>query len=213
MPKPLALHFLRSAGDAGQLPESRCEVALVGRSNVGKSSLLNAVANRKGLARTSKAPGATRLLNVYELDGEPGRWVVDLPGYGFARAPKAQRAGWQQMMDGYLLDRPTLAQVLLLVDGLIGPTPLDIRTAEWLEHHDVALRPVATKADKVKPSRRGARRTELAHGLGLAPADVLWTSASKGQGIPELRTELAVTLRSDPYARTRRGESNKKLKS
>ncbi len=190
MSKPLALRFLRSAGDASHLPESRGEVALVGRSNVGKSSLLNAVANRKGLARTSKAPGATRLLNVYELDDRPGRWVVDLPGYGFAKAPKAQRAGWQKMMDGYLLDRPTLVQVLLLVDGLVGPTPLDLQTAHWLVHHHVALRPVATKADKVKPSRRATRRTELAHNLGVSPGDVLWTSATKGQGIPELRTEL-----------------------
>ncbi|WP_420638670.1 ribosome biogenesis GTP-binding protein YihA/YsxC [Candidatus Poriferisocius sp.] len=198
MSKPLTLSFLRSASDAGQLPESRCEVGLVGRSNVGKSSLLNAVANRKGLARTSKAPGATRLINVFELDGEPGRWVVDLPGYGFAKAPKAQRAGWQAMMDGYLIDRPTLVQVLLLIDGLVGPTPLDVQTAEWLTHHEVALRVVATKADKVKSSRRSARRNELARGLGVAPGDVLWTSAAKGQGIPELRAELAATLRLNP---------------
>ncbi|MCY4271612.1 MAG: ribosome biogenesis GTP-binding protein YihA/YsxC [bacterium] len=195
MSKPLALRFLRSAGDAAELPESRCEVALVGRSNVGKSSLLNAVANRKGLARTSKAPGATRLLNVFELQGEPGRWLVDLPGYGFAKAPKADRRRWQQMIDGYLLDRPALVQVLLLIDGLVGPTPLDLQTVEWLTHHDVALRPVATKADKVKPSRRGARRNELAQSLGVAASDVLWTSAAKGQGIPELRAELAAALR------------------
>ncbi|MCY4037505.1 MAG: ribosome biogenesis GTP-binding protein YihA/YsxC [bacterium] len=195
MSKPLALRFLRSAGDAAELPESRCEVALVGRSNVGKSSLLNAVANRKGLARTSKAPGATRLLNVFELQGEPGRWLVDLPGYGFAKAPKADRRRWQQMMDGYLLDRPALVQVLLLIDGLVGPTPLDLQTVEWLTHHDVALRPVATKADKVKPSRRGARRNELAQSLGVAASDVLWTSAAKGRGIPELRAELAAALR------------------
>ena len=198
MSKPLALRFLRSASDAGQLPESRCEVAIVGRSNVGKSSLLNAVANRKGLARTSKAPGATRLLNIFELENEPGRWLIDLPGYGFAKAPKAQRAGWQQMMDGYLLYRPTLVQVLLLIDGLVGPTPLDIQTVEWLTHHDVAMRPVATKADKVKSSRRGARRNELAQGLGIAPGEVLWTSAAKGQGIPELRAELAAALRLNP---------------
>ena len=198
MSKPLALRFLRSASDAGQLPESRCEVAIVGRSNVGKSSLLNAVANRKSLARTSKAPGATRLLNVFELENEPGRWLLDLPGYGFAKAPKAQRAGWQQMMDGYLLYRPTLVQVLLLIDGLVGPTPLDLQTVEWLTHHDVALRPVATKADKVKSSQRGARRNKLAKGLGIKPGDVLWTSAAKGQGIPELRAELAAALRLNP---------------
>ncbi|MDE0217230.1 MAG: YihA family ribosome biogenesis GTP-binding protein, partial [bacterium] len=127
-----------------------------------------------------------------------GRWLVDLPGYGFAKAPKAQRAGWQQMMDGYLLDRTTLVQVLLLIDGLVGPTPLDLQTVEWLTHHDVALRPVATKADKVKSSRRGARRNELAQDLGVAPSDVLWTSAAKGQGIPELRAELAAALRLNP---------------
>ncbi len=198
MSKPLALCFLQSASDAGQLPESRCEVALVGRSNVGKSSLLNAVANRKGLARTSKAPGATRLLNVFELENEPGRWLVDLPGYGFAKAPKADRYRWQQMMDGYLIDRPALVQVLLLIDGLVGPTPLDLQTVEWLTHHDVALRPVATKADKVKSSRRNARKAELAQGLGVAPGDVIWTSAAKGQGIPELRAELAAALRLNP---------------
>ena len=193
--RPLELRFLQSASDARQLPESRCEVALVGRSNVGKSSLLNAVANRKGLARTSKAPGATRLLNVFEWVGEPGCWLVDLPGYGFAKAPKAERQHWQQMMDGYLIDRPALTEVLFLVDGLVGPTPLDIQTLQWLTHHHVALRTVATKADKVKPSRRQARRTELAQGLGITPNDVLWTSAAKGQGIPELRAELAATLR------------------
>ena len=104
------------------------------------------------------------------MENEPGRWLVDLPGYGFAKAPKAQRAGWQKMLDGYLIDRPALVQVLLLIDGLIGPTPLDIQTVEWLAHHDVALRPVATKADKVKSSRRGARRNELAQGLGIAPS-------------------------------------------
>ncbi|WP_420436914.1 ribosome biogenesis GTP-binding protein YihA/YsxC [Candidatus Poriferisocius sp.] len=198
MSKPLALSFLKSASDARQLPESRCEVALVGRSNVGKSSLLNSVANRKGLARTSKAPGATRLINIFELDGEPGRWLVDLPGYGFAKAPKAQRVGWQNMMDGYLLDRPTLVEVLLLVDGLIGPTPLDLQTVEWLAHHDVPLQPVATKADKVKSSHRGARKAELAKGLGVAPGDVIWTSATKGQGIPELRAQIGAALRLNP---------------
>ncbi|MXW42759.1 MAG: YihA family ribosome biogenesis GTP-binding protein [Acidimicrobiia bacterium] len=194
----LALRFLQSASDAKQLPDSRCEVALIGRSNVGKSSLLNAVANRKSLARTSKAPGATRLLNIFEVEGKPGHWLVDLPGYGFAKAPKADRHHWQQMMNGYLIDRPTLTQVLLLIDGLVGPTSLDMQTIEWLTHHNVALRPIATKADKVKSSRRSTRRNELAQDLGIASGDVLWTSAAKGQGIPELRAELAATLKLHP---------------
>ncbi len=132
------------------------------------------------------------------MEGEPGRWLVDLPGYGFAKAPKADRYRWQKMLDGYLIDRPALVQVLLLINELVGPTPLDVQTVEWLTHHDVALRPVATKADKVKSSRRGAGRNELAQGLGVAPGDVLWTSAAKGRGIPELRAELAAALRLNP---------------
>ncbi len=198
MSKPLALRFLQSAADASELPESCCEVALVGRSNVGKSSLLNAVANRKGLARTSKAPGATRLLNVFELENKPGCWLVDLPGYGFAKAPKAERHRWQPMMDSYLIGRPTLVKVLLLIDGLIGPTPLDIQTVQWLTHNGVTLRTVATKADKVKPSSRNTRRNELAERLNISPSDVLWTSAAKRQGIGELRAELAAVLDINP---------------
>jgi len=189
---PLPFSFLQSASRADQLPDAVVEVALAGRSNVGKSSLLNALANRKGLARTSKTPGATRLLNVFELGGlPPGRWLVDLPGYGFANVPGAERNRWKTMIEGYLTRRETLTRVYVLVDGEVGPTALDLQMVEWLDHIELPLRLVATKADKVRPSKRGARRQELAAKLGVAKSDVAWVSAARNQGIAELRAELS----------------------
>ncbi len=195
MSGPLRLRFLTSASKVDTLPAALVEVAVAGRSNVGKSSLLNALANRKDLARTSKTPGATRLLNVFEFEGNPpGRWLVDLPGYGFAKVSADERRRWQQMIEGYLTSRESLASVLVLVDGEIGPTPLDLQLVEWLTHIDQPLRIVATKADKVGPSRRGTRRAQVAKALGMQPGEVAWVSAAKGIGIPELRSELTTLL-------------------
>lgn len=185
MSTPLRFRFVTSADDLRRLPASRAEVAFIGRSNVGKSSLLNALANHKRLAHTSKTPGRTQLLNLFELTD--GTTAVDLPGYGFAAVPGAARAGWQEMIEGYLLRRPELVRVLVLVDGEIGPTKLDVQMLEWLRFHDVAHTVVASKQDKVKPSKRGARRRELAGGCGLRTDEVVWVSAAKGEGIEELR--------------------------
>ena len=188
---PLPLRFLCSAAKAEQLPPAEIEVAVVGRSNVGKSSLLNALANRKDLARTSKTPGATRLINVFEFrenDNAPGgRWLVDLPGYCYAKVSETERRRWQSMIEGYLIDRSTLHSVLLLIDGEIGPTPVDLQTVEWLRHIGRDFRVVATKVDKVSPSRRDSRRRDLLAKLDLARADVSWVSANAGIGIGELR--------------------------
>ena len=195
MSGPLSLRFVCSASKAEQLGVSEVEVAVVGRSNVGKSTLLNALANRKDLARTSKTPGATRLLNVFEIQpGPPGRWLVDLPGYGYAKVSDTERRRWQAMIEGYLIDRPTLHSVLLLVDGEIGPTPADLGTVAWLRHIEVAFRVVATKIDKVGPSRRENRRRDLLAKLELERNEVSWFSANKGIGVAELRQEVARRL-------------------
>jgi GTP-binding protein len=195
---PLPLRFLRSASSADDLPESVVELALIGRSNVGKSSLLNAVANRRNLARTSKTPGATRLINVFELDPTgSGRWIVDLPGYGFARVSGAERRRWETMIEGYLTKRPMLDAVLLLIDGEIGPTKLDLQTVEWLNHIERPMHVVATKFDKVRSSKRPARKNEVVQALGMAKGDISWVSAQTGAGIDALQQRIASLLRGD----------------
>lgn len=185
MSPPLRFRFVTSGTDVHRLPDSRAEVAFIGRSNVGKSSLLNALANHKRLAHTSKTPGRTQLLNLFELGD--GTTAMDLPGYGFAAVPGATRAGWQQMIEGYLLEREALVMVLVLVDGEIGPTKLDVTTLDWLRSHGLAHTVVASKDDKVKPSKRGARQSDLASGCGVDQDEVVWVSAAKGDGIERLR--------------------------
>ena len=199
MSGPLQLEFVMSAAKHGQLPDSEVEIAVAGRSNVGKSSLLNALANRKSLAKTSKTPGATRLLNVFELQPEgSGRWIVDLPGYGYAKAPKHEQARWARMIENYLVEREQLELVLLLVDGEVGPTGLDKQSIEWFQHIGVPLRIVATKHDKVKSSKLGKRKNDLAKGCGVEKKHVRWVSSAKGVGIPELRNEIHGFLTSEP---------------
>ncbi|HYI60369.1 MAG TPA: ribosome biogenesis GTP-binding protein YihA/YsxC [Acidimicrobiales bacterium] len=192
MPGPLDLRFVTSADRLDRLPPTRAEVAVVGRSNVGKSSLLNAVAHRTRLAHTSKTPGRTRLLNCFAYGDDAT--VVDCPGYGYAQAPKNMRAGWQRMIEGYLLGRDELVTILVLVDGEIGPTKLDVQMLEWLDHHDRPWTVVATKHDKVKSSGRDKRKRELAEGCGLPPGEVLWVSAAKGTGIDRLRGQIHTWL-------------------
>ena len=184
--------FLVSAPDANQLGACHAEVALVGRSNVGKSSLLNALTSQPQLARVSRTPGRTRLINVF-LTG-PDRWIVDLPGYGYAAGPRPESEAWQAMIEGYLLGRPTLRMLFLLVDAEVGPTTLDLQMLEWLHHTRMTHRIVATKTDQVKPARQPARRRDMAAALGLAPDAVAWVSSKKGKGLTELRNELAALL-------------------
>ncbi len=199
-----------SAAKHGQLPNSLVEIAVAGRSNVGKSSLLNALANRKSLAKTSKTPGATRLLNVFEMQPEgSGKWLVDLPGYGYAKAPKHEQKRWAKMIENYLIEREPLEHVLMLVDGEIGPTGLDKQSLEWFRHIGLPITIVATKQDKVKSSKLGKRKSELAKGCGVERKQVRWVSAAKGNGIPELRQEIHTMLNFEPeYIDTGEDDAN-----
>ncbi|MGY6499737.1 MAG: ribosome biogenesis GTP-binding protein YihA/YsxC [Acidimicrobiales bacterium] len=187
MAPPLQLSFVQSASRLDQLPATRAEVAVVGRSNVGKSSLLNALGNRKNLAHVSKTPGRTRLLNLFELTDWPGAALVDCPGYGYAKAPKSMQQSWQAMMERYLLERDELVMIMVLVDGEIGPTKLDVQMLDWLRAHERPHTVVATKYDKVKSSKRGARERDLAEGCQLDPGDVVWVSSAKGTNVDRLR--------------------------
>jgi GTP-binding protein len=193
MAQPLKdTQFVTSAASVQQLGSAHAEVAFVGRSNVGKSSLLNALCFQKGLAKTSKTPGRTRLINVFVTGTD--RWIVDLPGYGFALGPAKERGTWQAMIEGYLTGRPTLRMVYVLVDAEVGPTRLDHQMVDWLRSADLSYRIVATKCDQVKPSRQLAQRRDVATDLGLQAGDIAWVSAEKGTGIPELRMEVAGML-------------------
>ncbi len=186
MSGPLQLEFVLSAPDLGQLPPTRAEIAFVGRSNVGKSSLLNAIAGRKKLALVSNTPGRTQLLNCFALQGTDAT-VVDCPGYGYANVSKTTRAAWQPMIERYLLEREHLEMILLLVDGEIGPTKSDLQMLDWLRANELPHSVIATKHDKVKSSQRDKRKRELAASCMLEPGDVVWVSAAKDTGIPRLR--------------------------
>jgi GTP-binding protein len=194
MSQPLDLRFVLSADRVEALPDSPAEVAVVGRSNVGKSSLLNALAKRKGLANTSKTPGRTQLLNCFQLGDNADATVIDCPGYGYASVSKVQRAAWGRMIDRYLLEREPLTMVMVLVDGEIGPTKLDVQLLDWLQANALPHSVIATKHDKVKSSLREKRKKELAAGCGLLPADVIWVSAAKGVGIDRLRDLVRLWL-------------------
>ena len=183
--KPLQLKFVQSATRVHQLPELGPEVAFVGRSNVGKSSLINALAHQRQLARVSNTPGRTQLINVFSPVA--GGAVVDLPGYGYAKVPGHIRGDWSSMIEGYLLEREELVMVFVLVDGEIGPTPLDVQMLEWLRYNDVPHTVVATKSDKVKSAKRQRRKRDLAEGCMLEQGDIVWVSASKNVGIERLR--------------------------
>lgn len=189
---PLPMQFLLSAPDAGDLPESTAEVAIVGRSNVGKSSLVNALSGRNGLAQTSKTPGRTRLLNCFAVGA--GATLVDCPGYGYAEASKATRNSWQKMIDRYLLEREQLSMLIVLVDGEIGPTKLDLQLLDWVRDNGLPHTIVATKHDKVKSSQRGKRAKEVAAACRLEPQDIVWVSSAKGTGIERLRALVSLWL-------------------
>jgi GTP-binding protein len=192
--RPLRLRFVSSATRTHQLPDSDAEVAFVGRSNVGKSSLINALANQKQLARVSNTPGRTQLINIFEVEGGKGdrRTVVDLPGYGYAKVPSHIRKDWGPMIEGYLLEREPLVMVFVLVDGEIGPTPLDTQMLGWLRDNEVPHTVVATKTDKVKSAKKRTRKRDLAEGCQLEIGDIVWVSSAKNVNIDQLR-DLVMT--------------------
>ena len=192
MSAPLRLIFVKSVTDHNDLPHLQAEIAVVGRSNVGKSSLINALANQRSLAKVSKTPGRTQLVNLFGLGQTTG--VVDLPGYGYAAVPGRVKAGWEKMIVSYLLERESLIEVLVLVDGEIGPTKLDVQMLEHLRYNDVPFQVVATKHDKVKSSKRETRKRDLAAGCGVAQRDVMWVSADSGVGIDALRAHILGVL-------------------
>jgi GTP-binding protein len=176
----------------GLPPVAGPEVAFAGRSNVGKSSLLNALTGQRALARVSHQPGRTRQLNFFDLGGR--LTLVDMPGYGYAQAPKEVKADWQGLMFDYLRGRPTLRRVLLLLDARVEVKASDEAAMALLDRAAVTFQIVLTKADDVKPgalARKVAEAARIARAHPAAVHGVIATSGETGQGIPELRAEIA----------------------
>ena len=186
--------FLLSAPELRFLPAPDVpEIAMAGRSNVGKSSLLNAITGRNGLARASVTPGRTQELNVFEV-GEPTLFrIIDMPGYGFAEAPKDVVRQWKHLVFDYLRGRTVLRRVLVLIDCRHGIKPVDREIMSMLDKAAVSFQVVLTKGDKIKPTELAKVHEAVSAAARIHPAaypEVIATSAEKGEGIPELRAAV-----------------------
>ena len=179
-------------------PMDKVEISFAGRSNVGKSSLINALCGTSSLARTSNTPGRTQELNIFESQSENLR-IVDMPGYGYAKAPEPKVRAWTQLVHKYLIGRATLRRVYVLVDSRHGPKDNDISVMNELDRAAVSYQVVLTKADKPNSSdvEKVVEMTRAA--IAKRPAahpTVILTSSEKGTGLKELRTEIAMLLES-----------------
>ncbi|QIK96188.1 YihA family ribosome biogenesis GTP-binding protein [Sphingomonas sp. HDW15A] len=188
------IDFLKSAPQLQHLPDANVpEIAFAGRSNVGKSSLINAVTHRSKLARASNTPGRTQELNYFDVGRPPVLRLVDMPGYGFAEAPKDMVKRWRFLINDFLRGRAVLKRALVLVDSRHGLKDVDRDIMKMLDDAAVSYHLVLTKADKIKPtelaSRIDAIRTEAAKHPAAHPL-IISTSSEKGDGIAELRTAI-----------------------
>lgn len=178
--------FKAAYGTADQIPPSRGpEVSFAGRSNVGKSSLLNKLLNRKALAKVSQTPGKTATINFYDVDGID---LVDLPGYGYAKVSKSELKRWSDLIEGYFSQDRDFAMVVSLIDIRHDPSKLDHDMIGFLQEHDLPFAIALTKADKLSKQKAYSQRASILKQLEIyKDAPVLITSASKGTGIDDLR--------------------------
>ena len=178
--KILAAEFVTSIASLAQLPrEQRAEIAVVGRSNVGKSSLINCLLRRRGLARVSAAPGRTQLLNFFLVNQD--FYLVDLPGYGYAKVPESIRRAWGPLVEGYLAASRDLRAVIVLLDARQGVTEKDLQMKRLLDNLSIGWIPVLTKIDKLRRTGRDAQIRDAAHALGLSDPLAIIPFSSKSE--------------------------------
>jgi len=183
--------FLLSASGPEQFPkEEYPEIAFLGRSNVGKSSLINALVGQKGLAYTSNRPGCTQSINFYRVDGVYG--FVDLPGYGYARVPEEVKVAWKKLIESYLVEREALQLSVLVLDARRGWMDTDLELQRWLENHQKPYVVVATKMDKVKNQSEMAKSVAS---LRKGADEPMLCSATTGRGVREIWQAITKTRR------------------
>lgn len=199
MIKVVAAEFVTTATKPAEYPrQATPEVAFVGRSNVGKSSMINTLANRKKLVRVSNTPGRTKTLNFFDVSLEHRARkttlrLCDLPGYGFARVSKDERIAWDKMINSYLRDRHTLKVVVVIIDGEVGPTSDDLEMLDFLQDKPPRILVVATKLDRVNKAARKPRLKKLQEQLELPENALLGFSSNEAIGHEELwRTLLGI---------------------
>ena len=182
--------LLVSAVKETQYPNSSIpEIAMVGRSNVGKSSLINKVLNRKNFARTSSKPGKTATINFYNIDKKVN--LVDLPGYGYAKVSKNEQLAWGEMINHYLENRDQLNLIFLLVDSRHLPTSNDLMMLEWIEHYNIDYYVIATKTDKLKPSQRQKQIDDILECLNIDESRFITFSAENGENKDKIISVLS----------------------
>ena len=192
--KTTSAKFLKSAVVPGDYPpDDLPEIAFAGRSNVGKSTLINALCGGRRIAKTSRTPGKTRLINFF-LVNDSFRFA-DLPGYGYADVARETRAHWQKMVEAYLEERKSLKAVVLLIDCRRGPEKEEVQLLEYLQHHRIAAEIVLSKSDKLNQSDRHRIELYLVSEAGLDPARFTFVSAAKGIGLAELWHRLVPMLK------------------
>ena len=180
-----SVEFIKSATKPSQYPEPIFkEIAFAGRSNVGKSSLINALVHRNSLVKVSSTPGRTQLINFFRINDELS--LVDLPGYGFAKVPLSVKEKWGQMIEGYLASRETLVAVVVIMDLRRGIQEDDMQLIEALPHFGIQPILVFTKADKYKRNARKQRRKEIAEEFGVEPSELILTSSTKKFGLADV---------------------------
>lgn len=181
--------FFMATSDASTLPQSLAEVVFVGRSNVGKSSVINALCFHKNLARTSKTPGRTRSINIYSIVMK--KWLIDLPGYGFAKVSFKEKDLWNKMIDACIAQRKSKKTVYIIVDAFVGPTELDLDMAHWLKEHNISFKIVANKCDKLPSTvSQDEVKDKILEIFKIATGNIFTVSAKRKNGFHLLHMDI-----------------------